>query len=201
MAVSITGVILAGGKARRMQGQDKGLVLFQGKPMFLHTLQSLRKQVDIVAINANRNKEIYAKSGVDVFSDELAGFQGPLSGMLTALKRAKTDYVLFVPCDNPFLPINLAEKLFSALVQNQTQNGNSYLAYAQDGERPHPIFCLLSPHIVPALSAYLNRGERKVLTFMQENHAIAVDFSVEKKHFKNVNSLEELQKMNEERRI
>lgn len=78
MAVSITGVILAGGKARRMQGQDKGLVLFQGKPMFLHTLQSLRKQVDIVAINANRNKEIYAKSGVDVFSDELAGFQGPL---------------------------------------------------------------------------------------------------------------------------
>ena len=55
-----------------------------------------------------------------VFSDELPDFQGPLSGMLTALEQAKTDFVLLVPCDSPYFPQNLLEELKSAVKNDRT---------------------------------------------------------------------------------
>lgn len=94
MATTISAVILAGGQAKRMAGLDKGLQLLQGKPLYQHCLQRLTNQVSSISINANRHQAIYQQSGVEVFGDELEDFQGPLSGILTALERANTDFVL-----------------------------------------------------------------------------------------------------------
>ena len=55
----ITGVILAGGQARRMQGQDKGLVLLNNKPMIEYVIENLKPQVGELVINANRNLDTY----------------------------------------------------------------------------------------------------------------------------------------------
>lgn len=60
----------------------------------MHIYEKLKSQVSQVSINANRNQNLYSQSGLAVFSDCLDGFQGPLSGMLTGLKSAKTDFVL-----------------------------------------------------------------------------------------------------------
>lgn len=102
MTISISAVILAGGQAKRMGGADKGLQLLHGKPLFQHIYERLRTQVEQISINANRNHAEYSADGLMVFADRIAGFQGPLSGILTALERSETDFVLFVPCDCPF---------------------------------------------------------------------------------------------------
>ncbi|WP_247605548.1 molybdenum cofactor guanylyltransferase MobA, partial [Providencia rettgeri] len=109
----ITGVILAGGRGSRMGGQDKGLVLLSGKPLYQHILARLQPQVGEVLINANRNQPRYSESQLTVISDLNNHFSGPLAGMQAALHHAKTDWLLFVPCDVPAFPLNLAEKMFN----------------------------------------------------------------------------------------
>ncbi|MEE6076562.1 molybdenum cofactor guanylyltransferase MobA [Avibacterium paragallinarum] len=197
--MKISAVILAGGRARRMGGVDKGLQLFRGQPLVWHCYQRLKDQVAQVAVNANRNQERYAQFGLPVFADELADFQGPLSGILTGLKRAESDFVLFVPCDCPFLPLNLLEKLQQPILQSLLdrksagENSPVLLTYATDGEREHPTFCLVSTLLAEKLAAYLHSGERRMLQFMRENGAIAVDFRDQKEAFQNFNTLADLE--------
>lgn len=187
MTITISAVILAGGRATRMGGVDKGLQLLQGKPLFWHSYQRLLPQIKQISINANRNIAQYEQSGLTVFPDELPDFQGPLSGILTALRLATTDFVLFVPCDCPYLPLNLVEKLKQAI-----EKRGALATYVHDGEREHPTFCLISTTLHPYLSEYLRRGERRMLQFMREHHALAVDFSEQKETFKNMNTLDDL---------
>ncbi|MFU2047290.1 molybdenum cofactor guanylyltransferase MobA [Avibacterium gallinarum] len=197
--MKISAVILAGGRARRMGGVDKGLQLFHGQPLVWYCYQRLKDQMAQVAVNANRNQERYAQLGLPVFADELADFQGPLSGILTGLKRAESDFVLFVPCDSPFLPLNLLEKLQQPILQSlqdrQSAGENSpvLLTYATDGEREHPTFCLVSTLLAEKLAAYLHSGERRMLQFMRENGAVAVDFHDQKEAFQNFNTLADLE--------
>ena len=112
----ITGVVLAGGRARRMGGEDKGLVQVNGEPMVVHALRRLAPQAGALLINANRNRERYAALGAcDVVADADGDFAGPLAGMASAMERAGTRYILTVPCDSPLLAPDLGERLFAAL--------------------------------------------------------------------------------------
>lgn len=185
---TISAVILAGGLARRMGGVDKGLQLFHHQPLIAQVLARLKLQINVISINANRHLTEYEQFGVPVFPDEMADFQGPLSGMLTALRQAKTDFVLFVPCDCPYLPLNLLDKLKSAVKKKAV-----LCAYANDGERDHPTFCLISCQLLTALEQYLARGERRIFTFLREQGAVSVDFSQQKEAFRNFNTLSDLQ--------
>ena len=187
MTISISAVILAGGQAKRMGGADKGLQLLHGKPLFQHIYERLRTQVEQISINANRNHAEYSADGLMVFADRIAGFQGPLSGILTALERSETDFVLFVPCDCPFFPQNLLEKLKSAVVFHGVS-----IAYVHDGEREHPTFCLMARSLKDKLADYLATGERRMLQFMRQNGAVSVDFSENKQAFTNINTLDDL---------
>ncbi len=193
MTISISAVILAGGQAKRMGSVDKGLQPLQGKPLFQFIYDRLHSQVEHISVNANRNQAIYAVAGLPVFGDNIEGFQGPLSGILTALERSETDFVLFVPCDSPFFPDNLLEKLKSAV----DFHGVS-IAYVHDGEREHPTFCLMARSLKEKLAAYLATGERRMLQFMRQNGAVSVDFSENKAAFTNINTLDELQQFNEQ---
>ena len=187
MTISISAVILADGQAKRMGGADKGLQLLHGKPLFQHIYERLRTQVEQISINANRNHAEYSADGLMVFADRIAGFQGPLSGILTALERSETDFVLFVPCDCPFFPQNLLEKLKSAVVFHGVS-----IAYVHDGEREHPTFCLMARSLKDKLADYLASGERRMLQFMRQNGAVSVDFSENKQAFTNINTLDDL---------
>ena len=191
MTISISAVILAGGQAKRMGGMDKGLQTLHGKPLFQFIYDRLHSQVEHISVNANRNQAIYAAAGLPVFGDNIEGFQGPLSGILTALERSETDFVLFVPCDSPFFPDNLLEKLKSAV----DFHGVS-IAYVHDGGREHPTFCLMARSLKEKLAAYLVAGDRRMLQFMRQNGAVSVDFSENKAAFTNINTLDELQQFN-----
>ena len=111
----VTGVILAGGRGRRMGMVDKGLQLLKGKPMVEHVIDRLRPQVSTLMINANRNTEAYATFGYPVYADDPMDFSGPLAGFLTGLRHCKTLYLVTAPCDAPFLSRHLVEDLYRVL--------------------------------------------------------------------------------------
>ena len=189
MTITISAVILAGGKARRMGGQDKGLQVLGKQSLIEHVIHRLQPQVHDISINANRSQTEYAQFGFPVFSDELPDFQGPLSGILTALEKTKSDFILFTPCDTPFFPTNLLDKLQSAV-----ENHCALIAYACDEEREHPVFCLMSVQLKEKLRHYLASGERRLLQFMKENGGISVKFTKEEGNFENFNTLDDLKK-------
>ena len=133
----ITGVLLAGGQGSRMGGVDKGLVELAGQPMAAHVLERLGPQVDELIINANQNAEAYSAFGHPVFGDDIPGYAGPLAGLHAALVRASHPLVVTAPCDSPFLPSDLVERLHQAL---RAQDAD--LAVAKTFDQAHPAFCL-----------------------------------------------------------
>ncbi|MDH5570420.1 MAG: molybdenum cofactor guanylyltransferase MobA [Gammaproteobacteria bacterium] len=189
---NITGIILSGGRATRMDGQDKGLIELKGQPFIAHVIHRLAPQVNHIRINANRNIEAYhklgQKFGYPVFTDTNQDFQGPLSGMLAAMKsETQHDWLLCVPCDAPLFPADLAERFIRSV------NENSRIAVAHDGKWMQPTFCLLHCSLADSLEQFLASGERKTGHWMRQQQAINVDFSDQKQAFANINTPEELQ--------
>ncbi|HCR9768577.1 TPA: molybdenum cofactor guanylyltransferase MobA [Citrobacter koseri] len=187
---AITGVVLAGGKARRMGGADKGLLELDGKPLWKHVADTLASQLETVVINANRHQDIYQQSGLRVIPDSLADFPGPLAGMLSVLQQEKGDWFLFCPCDTPYIPRDLVARL-------KAQSNNAPVVWVHDGERDHPTIALVNRSVEPFLQEYLRSGERRVMVFMRQAGGHAVDFSDFKQAFVNVNTPEELARWQE----
>ena len=174
----ITGVILAGGRSSRM-GEDKGLVKANGKPLFEHIAERLRPQVGEILISCNQNTEQYGKEFRTV-PDLIQNFSGPLAGMLAALTVSKTEWVLFVPCDVPGFPDNLADAFLAEIAGQQA-------AYARDPVREHPTLCLLNRSLIPTLKTYLENGDRKVMIFFNNIDAKTVLFQ-DASQFSNLNT-------------
>lgn len=185
--MSISSIILSGGRAVRMNGVDKGLVLLQNKPLIQHVIARLKSQVDEILINANREIEQYEAFGLLVLQDENAEFIGPLAGFSLGLQHAKHDYVLTVPCDSPLLPLDLAERLLSGMAASRAD-----IAVASSEENAHPVFCLMKKSVLPSLQAYIESGERKVSAWQKSQRYIEVDFSNCEEAFVNLNTFEDL---------
>ncbi|MDI1361933.1 molybdenum cofactor guanylyltransferase MobA [Methylotenera sp.] len=185
--MSISAIILSGGRATRMNGVDKGLVLLQSKSLIQHVIERLTRQVDEILINANRELAQYQALGYPVLQDEVEDFLGPLAGFSLGLQHAQHDYVLTVPCDSPLLPVDLAQRLMAALVENKAE-----IAVASSDGSTHPVFCLCKETVLPSLTAYLQQGERRVSTWQKSLQYIEVDFSDRNEAFTNLNTFEDL---------
>lgn len=184
----ITGVILAGGQARRMEGQDKGLVLLNNKPMIEYVIDTINPQVGYLLINANRNHDIYGAYGFDIVSDELSGYCGPLAGMASSLNKAKTTYMLTTPCDSPFIPKDLVKRLITSLEEEDAD-----ISVAHNGERMQPVFCLMKKDLLSSMTDFLNLGERKIDKWFNQHNLAIADFSDIPETFDNLNTLEDIQ--------
>lgn len=187
MKEGITGVLLAGGLGRRMGGIDKGLQELRGRPMAQWVLERLAPQVDELLVNANQNAERYAAFGYRVVPDRIPGFAGPLAGMHAALSAAENPLVATAPCDSPFLPANLVERLHAAL-----DAAGAELAVARTFEQAHPVFCLCRREVLPHLTAFLENGGRKVEAWYSTLKVVEVAFDDEAAAFENINTREEL---------
>ncbi|SFX75609.1 molybdenum cofactor guanylyltransferase MobA [Marinospirillum alkaliphilum] len=183
---SVTGVILAGGEGRRMGGQDKGWVEYEGQPLIHHVITRLQPQVDQLLINANRNQQAYEALGFRVIGDLQEGFHGPLMGILTGLQSAETEWVIFAPCDGPFLPLDLVSQLLQA-----TRTDNTRIAVAADGERLQPVVVLLHTSLASPLQQAMQQGERKPDRWYASIGMTQVDF--DPRTLRNFNRPEELQ--------
>lgn len=182
----VTGVVLAGGRATRMGGADKGLIELCGRPMAVHVSARLAPQVDELVINANRNLECYAGLGYRVASDTLAGFLGPLAGLLAGMEAASTGHVASVPCDSPFVPPELIARLVTGM-----RGAGAGLAVAHDGARRQPVFLLARTDLRADLRDWLQAGGRKVDAWLARHRVANVDFSDCPDTFLNINTPDE----------
>ena len=185
---SVTGVILAGGRAIRMGGEDKGLVLLRDRPMIQWGLDRLSPQVSTILISANRNIAQYAVFGYPIVADTAADFQGPLAGIAAALSQADTPWLVSVPCDSPLIPLDLVGRLHYQVVR-----GFARVGAAHDGQRLQPVFTLIHRDLLDDLVSYLQGGERKIDRWLERHAFRSVDFSNREEMFLNVNTPVELQ--------
>lgn len=184
----VTGVILAGGRAKRMGGVDKGLVPINGRPMIAWVIDALRPQVSEVLINANRNHDRYGEFGSNVVDDGDSEFRGPLAGMASGMRAAQTPWIAVVPCDSPLIHGHLVARLYAAAVASGAR-----LAAAHDGERLQPVFALLACDLLPDLAGYLDDGERKIDRWYARQRFESVDFSDVTESFANINAPQDRQ--------
>ena len=182
----ITAVILAGGKARRMDGEDKGLIKLNGRALIDYIISALRPQAGDILINANRNLQQYGRYGLPVVVDMLGDYFGPLVGMATGMHTTDRPYIVTVPCDSPFIPGTLVETLYRSLVDQQAD-----ISVAHDGTRMQPVFALLRCELLPDLLDYLDEGGRKIDTWYDRQRLAIADFSNTPDTFLNLNTPED----------
>ncbi|MDR8730471.1 molybdenum cofactor guanylyltransferase MobA [Burkholderia pseudomultivorans] len=194
-APSIAGLLLAGGRATRMDGVDKGLQLLDETPLALHVLRRLAPQVDELLISANRHPDRYAELGAPfearVVPDQTPDFPGPLAGLLAGMRAARAPLVACAPCDSPFLPTDLVARLRTALDAQHADIAMAVSVDAQHARAPQPTFALLRTSLADDLAARLAAGDRKVRAWYARHKTVEVEFRDERA-FYNANSWQEL---------
>ena len=177
-----TGLILAGGAGRRVGGQDKGLVNWQGRPLAEQVAARLRPQVGRLIISCNRNFDYYATLADAVVTDSRRDFQGPLAGLEAAAALVESEFLIVAPCDTPELPLDIAARLLGPLT-----HADKDISYAHDGERGHYLCAAIRSAILPSVSDYLDSGERAVRQWYAGHSACPVDLSDQPQCFNNYN--------------
>jgi len=189
----LSGLVLAGGRARRLQqaGQaqvDKGSIELRGEPLVAHAGRFLAPQVAHVWISANQHADFYARYGSVVGDDPAYGpSSGPLAGVASVLAVMTTPWLAVVPVDVPDLPGDLLPRLAAAALAAPGR-----IAYAQTDRQVHPLCMIAHRDALAGLHAGLLRGERKVRQWQQMGGARAVRFDAGGASFFNINTREDL---------
>lgn len=192
---TVTGLLLAGGQGTRLGGVDKGLQFWRGRPLAQQVLARLAPQVDTVLVNCNRNQDAYAAFGYPLVSDLAAGFPGPLAGLQTGLQACRMPYLVTVPCDAPFVPMDLVARLLAAVqaASDISQVPQAAIAVQQQaGETVwQPVFALYACSVRASLEAFLQQGMQQVRRWQKSLPHVLVDFSDQPQAFANLNTPEE----------
>ncbi len=177
------GVILAGGQATRMGGGDKGLLPLGDGTILSHVIARFEPQVAGLALNANGNPARFEYLGLPVLPDGIAGFAGPLAGVLAGLDWAATQgatHIVTAAADTPFFPCDLVPRLHMAA-------GEGGIALAASPGGRHPTFGLWPVALRDDLRAALLDGLRKVVLWTDKHGAATAEFPDDAAFF-NVNT-------------
>ncbi len=153
----VAGVILAGGRSSRMGGTDKALLPLAGKPLLAHVIARLAPQVADIVVSANGDLSRFAPFGLPVVADSVAGYPGPLAGVLAGLEWAAANRpgigsVVTVPTDTPFFPLDLVARFLAVKRPHPT------LLVARSESGVHPVVGLWPVEIAPDLAKALTRA-------------------------------------------
>lgn len=188
------GLVLAGGLARRMGGGDKGLLRVGGATIIERILQRLAPQCARVVLNANGDPERFDFTGLPVISDNVAGFAGPLAGILAGLDWAAKHaphlaWVASVPGDCPFLPRDLVARLHEARASSGTP-----IACARSGAWRHPVIGVWPVDLRHDLRHALVDEDLRKIEVWTARHGVAIADWPDKPFdpFLNVNTPEDL---------
>ena len=181
----ITAVILAGGQASRMDGEDKGLIVFRELPLIAHVVNVVESKVSQILISANRNFDEYANFG-KVISDDLEGYQGPLAGISKALKVCSTPYLLVFPCDSPLIDAALIDSLIEKMEVTKAD-----ICVAHDGSIMHATFALMQTKLEKNIEEFLEEGGRKMAFWYRQQNLERIDVSSHLEVLTNINRPED----------
>ena len=186
--MNITGLILAGGAGRRVDSRDKGLIVWQGKPLIAHVSDRIQPQVGQLLISCNRNFERYQAFATTTVADTRLDYQGPLAGLEAASPLINTELLVVVACDTPLLPADLVQRLISPLCT--AGNKSPAVSYAHDGARAQYLCAAMHSKCLSSLGRFLDDGHRTVHHWIQQQHSVAVDFSDQPGSFRNYNRMD-----------
>ncbi len=176
----VVGVLLAGGQARRMGGGDKCLRPLGGRPILARVIARAKPQVRALVLNANGDPQRFAGFGLPVAADLVAGFAGPLAGVLTGMAWAQANrpdcpWIATIATDTPFFPADLVARLLAAVERTRAE-----LACATSGGRAHPVFGLWPVRLAdPLRHAMIDEEIRKVDLWTARYRLTEVDFPTE----------------------
>ena len=181
----ITVAILAGGRAERLAGADKGLHELDGRPLIESVLDALRLQdVSRLLIVANRNPERYAHYATTI-NDSIPDYRGPMAGIAAALAACSTRWMLSVPVDCPQPPVDLLARLLAAACSD-----DACAIVAHDGERRQPLFAIYTRELASSAAQAALEGQG-VWQWQDSRRARELDFSDQRAHFCNLNTTAE----------
>lgn len=174
-ASTVVGVVLAGGRSRRMGGEDKSLLLLNDQTLLERAAARLAPQVETLVISANAPPGQYAQFHAPVVADTVDGFVGPLAGLLAGMEWARVNVpratrIVSVAVDTPFFPPDLVARLSAAA-------GHDRVVAASSRGRMHPVFALAPIRLSDDLAAFLAAGPSfKVADWLRRHDAEPVDF-------------------------
>jgi len=168
-------VILAGGKGRRMGGKEKALINLLDRPLVSYILEKISGKAAPIALNVNTNFEKFKNFGYEILEDPIKGHLGPLVGILASLNWAKNidkKWVLTLPCDTPFLPLNLIE----SLVKVKNESPDVDLVVAKSKGFNHPVIALWKAENNLMLKKAIEAGIKKIDIFTSQLKTVHVNF-------------------------
>lgn len=198
MRQDVTGWLLAGGEGRRMGGQDKGLIDYQGRPLAAWVLQSLQPQCGQVAISANRHHAAYLETAQAICGTptlvlpddpDLGQRQGPLAGLITAMRHTQTEWLMVVPCDMPHVPTDLVARLMAHAEQTNADIVTPVTQTSPTETTHHWVCGLIRKRVCPDTERQFVQGERKVGKWVKSQNWASLHFPASKA-FANMNTLE-----------
>lgn len=158
---TLSAVLLAGGQGSRLGGRDKGLMHWQGQPIAAQLTQRLRSVCASVLISCNRNHGQYRQWADALVTDADPGYQGPLAGILSAVRACHTSHLLVIPCDLPQLPASLLHEL---AVQARRQPDRIWLI--KTGRHWQPLVSIIPVSLDASLAQAWDDGQRSPLRWM-----------------------------------
>ena len=175
----IVGVVLAGGRARRMGGGDKCFLSLNNNSLLDSVLERLAPQVAKIVLNANGDASRFARYGLPVVPDPVAGFAGPLAGVLAGMiwaheNHAECRYIMTVAGDTPFFPMDLAQRFL-----DDTDGLYPAIVLAASNGRRHPVFGLWPVAHKDDLARHLENGSRKILDWSERHISRISEFENE----------------------
>jgi len=186
---TITGIVLAGGKSRRMS-TDKALLLFKGKPFLSHVIEALMPMADEILIVSDNKK--HEKFNFKRVSDTMID-AGPLSGLHAGLKHSNTELNIVLSCDVPLIQTSVLE----IILANNTDE-NDVIQIEEEG-KSHPLIALYKKRVTPHLLVALQKGERKLSKALIGLNVKSI--SISKSHYealRNINTRSDLKSIENE---
>ncbi len=169
----ITGLILVGGSGQRLGSQDKALLRLVGEPLLVHVRRRLEPQTDGILLGIHEGGAgrlaPWCQGCLEV-ADERHPRQGPLASLEAALRVAPGDWLLSVPVDAPFIPLDLAQRLVAAL------QGLEQPAIAVNRGRAHPVIALWPRSLLAKISQALDNNDRGLKYFLRHTPHVEVVF-------------------------
>ncbi len=180
--MDLTTIILAGGKSSRM-GEDKGLMLFEAKPMIQYIIDTVKPLTKNIIIIANNND--YQKFGYPVFEDVIKD-KGPLAGILTGLQKSTTDKNLILSCDVPFAN----KQLLDLLISNAH---NAKVIIPEKEKRTHQLIGIYDKSCIPTFKTEVDNNRLKMkLAIEKLNYKIIDANHIDAQVFHNINTKEDV---------
>ena len=159
----VTGIVLAGGKSSRI-GEEKGLTLFNGKPLVSYAIDTLKPLCGKLVISANNHQKKYEGYGFEVVEDQIKDI-GPMGGLFTCIKRSSTRYNIVLSCDTPFVNTGLFNYLLDGI-----ENFQAAIPVHNNG-LVEPLCAVYSTNSIWNLQLTIEKRNYKLMDFLHEiNH-------------------------------